>query len=126
MAGNDEKAREIREDWDHYIRPGLEEEFKSAIDDVADDLRNIAERTKKMSTVRTLQIPAAHAEAWLSALNQARLVLGEKYGLPESEDDFDPDDDPFSERSQAHMQSWFYAYIQEFLIECVMNPGLED
>ena len=71
---------------------------------------------KKRLANRTLRIPAKHADAWLNALNQARLVIAAKNNFTESElsDHFRS---PIgSRRDLSLFQVNFYGFLQEFIL----------
>jgi hypothetical protein len=68
-------------------------------------------------------VPVDHTEQWYSALNQARLALGEKYDLPVSEEEFLAESAVFDDRWLAGAQSHLYAVIQTFLLETVMGAS---
>ena len=67
----------LAEDWKAFVQPDLHEGFQSARETVAADLRGAKERKTGHFT---FTIPKAHIDAWLSALNQARLALAEWLG----------------------------------------------
>ena len=61
-------------------------------------------------------IPRQHAEAWLNALNQARLVISSKYGFNEH-DLGDHYRSPIgSRRDLSLFQVNFYGFLQEFIL----------
>jgi hypothetical protein len=82
---------EINEDWSRFVTPELQHLFTSAGEILSRDLNGLA-RQAKSRTLLQVSFPAAHAPAWMCALNQARLILGELHGLTEadmSRDQFD-------------------------------------
>jgi len=102
-------------DWEELVRPDLEHLFLSSRRVVEGDLTQMKERRG----LATLSIPLGHADAWLNALNQARLVLATRYEFTDSELlQYEP---PviFSRRDLALLQINFYAAIQERLIEAL-------
>lgn len=102
-------------DWEELVRPDLEHLFLSSRRVVENDLAQIKERRG----FATLSIPLTHADAWLNALNQARLVLATRYEFTDAELlQYEP---PviFSRRDLALLQINFYASIQERLIEAL-------
>src|SRR5260370_7707065 len=64
---------EICAEWKLYVEPELRHLFQTATETVAADLEQLNGNEKKIPT--TLCIPSKHADAWLRALNQARLVI---------------------------------------------------
>ncbi len=71
------KETEICAEWKTYVEPELRSLFQTATQTVAIDLEQLNGNEKSLAN-RTLRIPAKHADAWLSALNQARLVIAAK------------------------------------------------
>jgi hypothetical protein len=112
-AGTEEK--EFCEEWKLYIIPELRRLFQSATEIVRQDLEQL-HCTKKPFANCTLRIPLAHCDAWLNALNQARLVIAATYEFTEQElcDHFRS---PFgSRRDLGLFQVNFYGFLQEFII----------
>src|SRR3954453_10726449 len=66
--------QKICAEWKDYVEPELQRLFRSATDTVAADLQQLSGNEKTFAN-RTLTIPAEHADAWLNALNQARLAI---------------------------------------------------
>ena len=101
------------EDWKSLVQPGLQETFLSAREVVLADLRRISEIDGKF----TMEIPKNHIDAWLNALNQARLAIaGENhFGERDLAKEIVPDStDP---RSLALFQISFYGFLQECLVK---------
>lgn len=76
---------EIRKDWERLVHPELYALLASAREIVLKDLQKLVPTG---GTCR-LEIPAPHVNAWISALNAARLALGAVHGI-EDEDDLQP------------------------------------
>ena len=109
------KETELCAEWKVYVEPELRRLFQSATETVAADLEQINGNEKNLAN-RTLRIPAKHADAWLSALNQARLVIAAKNNFTESElgDHFRS---PIgSRRDLSLFQINFYGFLQEFIL----------
>ena len=107
--------KEIRAEWKSYVEPELRRLFRSATETVAEDLvqLNANERSLRNST---LIIPFEHADAWLNALNQARLVIAAKYKFSDVVLN-DHDRSPIgSRRDLALFQVNFYGFLQEFIL----------
>ncbi|MHC4971966.1 MAG: DUF2017 family protein [Planctomycetota bacterium] len=83
---------EIRKDWARLVQPELYALLASAREIVLRDLGKLA----PSGGVCRLEIPAPHVNAWISALNAARLALGAVHGI-EDEDDLHPFGDPDDE-----------------------------
>ena len=64
--------------------PELRRLFQSATETVAADLQQLNGNEKPFANC-TLRIPTEHADAWLNALNQARLVIAAKNNFNEGE-----------------------------------------
>ena len=72
--------------------------------------------TKKPFANCTLRIPFAHADAWLNALNQARLAIAATYQFTEQEL-CDHYRSPLgSRRDLVLFQVNFYGFLQEFIL----------
>jgi hypothetical protein len=109
------KEPELCGEWKQYVEPELRRLFQSATETVAADLAQLNGNEKSLAN-RILRIPAKHADAWLSALNQARLVIAAKNGFTESElsDHFRS---PIgSRRDLSLFQINFYGFLQEFIL----------
>lgn len=106
---------EIRAEWKSYVEPELRRLFRSATETVADDLAQLNGNEKSFRN-RTLAIPLEHADAWLNALNQARLVIAAKYKFSDEELN-DHDRSPIgSRRDLGLFQINFYGFVQEFIL----------
>ena len=87
---------EIRKDWARLVQPELYALLASAREIVVKDL---ARMVPAGGTCR-LEIPALHVNAWISALNAARLALGAVHEI-EDEDDLHLFDDPDEEDEEV-------------------------
>ena len=117
---------QLKRDWEQFVYPELRSLFESARDTVLKDLSRMKpeivsgteelEANKESDTTFRLQIPAKHYDAWLSALNQARLALGAKYHFEEG-DLGDRERLPFvNERDYRLFQVNFYGHLQERIL----------
>ncbi|HEY2102914.1 MAG TPA: DUF2017 family protein [Chthoniobacterales bacterium] len=109
------EEQEFRAEWKVYVVPELRRLFQSATEIVRQDLEQL-HCTKKPFANCTLRIPLAHADAWLNALNQARLAIAASYNFTENElcDHFRS---PFgSRRDLGLFQVNFYGFLQEFIL----------
>src|SRR5512133_2506536 len=112
------KETELCAEWKMYVEPELRRLFQTANETVGADLEQLNGNEKSLAN-RTLRIPAKHADAWLSALNQARLVIAAKNNFTESElgDHFRS---PIgSRRDLSLFQINFYGFLQEFILRDV-------
>lgn len=103
----------LRQDWKAVVEPDLHELFQSARDIVEADLRNMREEPGGF----LLEIPAKHIDAWLNAMNQARLALAAEHNLAEQELSAPGPIDIRSERDLALLQINFFAVVQHFLLD---------
>jgi Domain of unknown function (DUF2017) len=122
-AGPDEK--EFCAEWKIYVEPELRRLFQSATETVASDLKQLAEKDKPFANGR-LCIPQEHSDAWLNALNQARLAIAAKYDFTEAEL-CDQYRSPIgSRRDLSLFQVNFYGFLQEFILremDCGNSPA---
>jgi hypothetical protein len=107
--------KEICAEWKSYVEPEMRRLFRSATETVAADLTQLNGNEKSLRN-RTLRIPFEHADAWLNALNQARLVIAERNKFTDEELN-DHDRSPIgSRRDLSLFQVNFYGFIQEFIL----------
>jgi hypothetical protein len=114
----DDGEDEIVTDWEGLVHPDLESQFKSSVGVVLADMQEIKARKRNGEMEYHLIVPKKHADDWCSALNQARLVLHERFGLPDEEDVFDPEGG--HEQWLAMVQSEIYGAIMEFLVRRIL------
>ena len=113
--------QELCEEWKSYVEPELRRLFRTATETVARDLTQLNGNEKSLRN-RTLNIPFEHADAWLNALNQARLVIAAKYKFSDDELN-DHDRSPIgSRRDLGLFQVNFYGFLQEFILREMMGP----
>ena len=106
-----EDHTEFRRDWKEHVRPELERLFASSREIVARDLSELGGNGTK------LVIPSGHLEAWLNALNQARLVIVEESNFSEADLDHREPPDLATRRGMSLLKMHFYAHLQELLVE---------
>jgi Domain of unknown function (DUF2017) len=107
--------REICAEWKVYVEPELHRLFQTATEIVASDLQQLNGCTKPFANC-TLRIPTKNSDAWLNALNQARLVIAAKYNFSET-DLCDHYRSPIgSRRDLGLFQVNFYGFLQEFIL----------
>jgi hypothetical protein len=112
------KETEICAEWKIYVEPELRRLFQTATQTVATDLEQLDGNERKPAN-RTLRIPAKHADAWLSALNQARLVIAAKYNFSDGELGDHLRSPIGSRRDLSLFQVNFYGFLQEFILRAV-------
>ncbi len=80
-----------KDEWDRLVRPELFALLASAREILVRDLRALEPAEPLGGVPRwNVSVPAQHVNAWISALNAARLALGAAHGV-ESEQDLHPD-----------------------------------
>jgi hypothetical protein len=102
-------------EWKLYVEPELRRLFRSATDTVAMDLEQLCGNEKTFANL-TLRIPAQHADAWLNALNQARLVIAAKNNFTDGELCDNYRSPIGSRRDLSLFQVNFYGFLQEFIL----------
>jgi hypothetical protein len=113
-APDEASKKEYCKEWKLYVQPELRRLFSSATETVAEDLKQLLGGEKDFAN-RNLRIPTDHADAWLNALNQARLVIAAKNNFTDAElcDYRSPIG---SRRDLSLFQVNFYGFIQEFIL----------
>jgi hypothetical protein len=106
---------ELCSEWKVYVEPELRRLFQTATQTVATDLEQLNGSEKNLAN-RTLRIPVKHADAWLSALNQARLVIATKNNFTETELNDHLHSPIGSRRDLSLFQVNFYGFLQEFIL----------
>ena len=107
--------KEICREWKDYVEPELRRLFQSATETVSGDLGQLNGKEKSVHNC-TLRIPIAHADAWLNALNQARLAIAARCNFTDAEL-CDHNRSPIgSRRDLSLFQINFYGYLQEFIL----------
>jgi hypothetical protein len=104
---------DLRADWKAFVEPGLHEQFRSARDIVATDLKSLTEKKDLFE----LTIPVKHADAWLNVLNQARLALAADLGFDEKLLGAQEPPDLASDRGLTAFRINLYAFMQQCLID---------
>jgi hypothetical protein len=108
-------GNELCAEWKVYVEPELRRLFRSAMETVAGDLEQLNGKEKPFAN-RSLRIPAEHADAWLNALNQARLVLAEKNKFTDKELCDHYRSPVGSRRDLSLFQINFYGFLQELIL----------
>ena len=109
---------DLSRDWKEFVVPDLQFQFDSALTQVQCDLNeSFAETTGGDDFC--LRVPKDHLDEWLSALNQARLVLAARHGFSDDElaERFQPK--LTSLRGLALYQITIYGWMQELLLSTV-------
>jgi hypothetical protein len=103
-------------DWAEYVRPELRHLFISSRNTVKEDLKKLSNLPGRLGR---LVVPRAHSDAWLNALNQARLILATKFNFTDRELSMHQAPKWFSRRDLVLQQINFYAEIQERIIDAI-------
>jgi hypothetical protein len=111
----------LNDDWRECVLPELRTKFSKQLDVVRDDVATARSTSAKGGPRFEFVIPFDHVEAWYGALNQARLVMQERYGFPEFDSPSailkllqSPNLGPF-------LTSRFYVQLQAALLDLVMD-----
>lgn len=107
--------KELCQEWKLYVEPELRRLFSSATETVAEDLKQLDGKEESFAN-RTLRIPAINMDAWLNALNQARLALAAKHNFTDGELSDHNRSPVGSRRDLSLFQINFYGFIQEFIL----------
>jgi hypothetical protein len=117
-SDDEEEAKE----WERLVHPELFALVATAQEVVSRDL----EQLELSEEGGSITIPPKHVNAWISALNVARLTLSAMH-------DFDEDDmegrapADFGERDLARMKVYLMGWLQQMVIEAVHPfPAEED
>jgi hypothetical protein len=117
-----ENETEFHKEWKLYVRPELQRLFQTATETVASDLKQLSGNEKAFAN-RTLRIPTDHADAWLNALNQARLVIAARNDFTDGEL-CDHYRSPIgSRRDLSLFQVNFYGFLQELILREMCGYG---
>ena len=111
-------------DWKEHVLPELRVLFSSAVEIVRVDL---ARSWISPGTDASVRVPVSHVEAWLLALNQARLALAARHRLTEAEMERRPPED-LQPGTVAHLFVDFFGHLQQLLLEATeaADDGAED
>jgi len=107
---------EADEEWREYVEPDLRELFRDAVGVVADDLKHLS--PGGAGELRKLNIPVSHLDAWIHALNQARLALAARHEFTDRELEREMALEGGA-RSFVLFQIHFYGLLQEFFLRQV-------
>jgi hypothetical protein len=116
---------ELRDEWKLYVEPELQRLFRSATETVAADLKVLNGSAKPFANC-TLRIPLKNADAWLNALNQARLAIAAKFGFTDRELGDHYRSPIGSRRDLSLFQVNFYGFLQECILQILQTGGSEE
>ncbi len=97
-------------DWREYVEPDLRRLFQDALDVVEEDVKKLAPEGRRQG--HALRIPVKNLEAWIHALNQARLAIAARndFAEPDMDGRVPVEGDA---RALALFQVHFYGFLQE-------------
>ena len=102
-------------DWQRLIQPDLHHLLASAGEIVARDLTTLQLESPDTDSL-CATFPAEHVNAWMSALNQARLILGELFHI-EEHDMNEPLVDLHSPKARAVLKIHVLGYLLQLFVE---------
>jgi hypothetical protein len=111
-TANDEKTNA---DWQQLVGPDLRHLFVAAGETVARDLTALEPEPLTEGRVQ-VTFPAEHLNAWMNALNQARLILAEQFHLDEAALNAESFDLKEAE-SRAVLKVHLLGYLLHLLVE---------
>ena len=103
------------EDWVRYATPELEHLFATARELVLGDLDRL-EPEDEIPPAFRISIPGTHVNAWLAALNAARVGLGERHEIDEDDTNEPPTGAVGTERDRAILLVHLLGWVQALLI----------
>lgn len=113
------EEQEFLRDWEEWVKPELQGLFESAVERVRRDLREgWREREGKID----LRLPVKNLEAWLSCLNQARLVLACREGFTEEVLEAPPPEAVVDRFTFRLLQMYVYGLLMECFLEQMEDP----
>ncbi len=115
------KDDQANDDWQDTIVPDLRESFNRDLETVQADLRQARVDSGEDGPVFSFIVGEDHIQAWYSALNQARLVMQERYRFPESDSAEALIELLQSANLKPFLTSRFYVEIQAALLELAMD-----
>ena len=114
----------INKEWQQMNRPELRHLFVSAGETVARDLASLAD-AKSKSEAYQITFPVEHLRAWMTALNQARLILAEIHEI--DDDDMSVQDlDPRNPKHVAALRIHLLGYLLHLFVELEMGDEPAD
>ena len=106
----------INAEWEKFVTPDLRHLFVTAGETVLRDLTALEIEPRRPNHLR-VAFPSAHLDAWLSALNQARLILGEQFHVTDpmmERRDLDPQCETDLAILRIHLLGWVLELLVEF------------
>ena len=106
----------INAEWEKFVTPDLRHLFVIAAETVLQDLTAL-EADPQHPKCFCVAFPAVHLAAWMSAINQARLILGEQFHVTEqgmARRDLDPHCAFDIALVRIHLLGWLLEVLVEF------------
>lgn len=106
----------INAEWEQFVGPDLRHLFVTAAETVLRDLTAL-EADPQDKKCFQVAFSAAHLDAWMSAINQARLILSEKFHITEREmerHDLDLGSETDLALIRIHILGWLLTVLVEF------------
>ena len=110
----DPTESELIGDWSVHVQPGLAEHFQSCREIVESDLRKMQQEENGLFQ---MEIPTAHAEAWINSLTQARLAIVSELNITEAELSDEQEPEITDKRELAVFQVNFYGFLTHCFVE---------
>lgn len=102
----------LEEDWAAYVQPELQATFLESREVIAADLRG----ARKAGKSWTIRIPLHHADAWLHALNQARIAIAASNDFSEEDLSAELPVEVATDRDRSLLRMHFYGMVQEWFV----------
>jgi len=116
LLPNPTRNEAINRDWRELVAPELEALWRANYEMMAEDLARMEDDPDQRDCCR-LFFPENHAAAWLSAINQARLVLGSRWDVTEADMTRPLRKLTTRERDHDIFLIHLLAYVEELFIE---------
>ena len=108
-------------EWEQFVVPDLRHLFVTAAETVVRDLTALEADPQSPATFR-VAFPTVHRDAWMSAINQARLILSEQFHVTDQameRRDLDPRNETDLALVRIHLLGW----LLEVLVDFATNTG---
>ena len=106
----------INRDWRELVAPELEALWRTNYELMAADLERMEKDPAHPDFWRTV-FPANHTAAWLSAVNQARLVMASRWDVTEEDMNRPAEDLQPNERDHDIFLIHLLSYVEQLFIE---------
>ncbi len=115
----DPTEEQAEDDWQRMVHPELVAAKRAAARTMAESLARLERRGDRLA----VDLDAGETEAWLSVLNDARLVLGTRLGVEDGPDydRVDPDDPD----AALFLFYGFLTLLTGELVEVLLGPSTE-